>query len=145
MSRLARRYRRCGVNASYGIFVAGRLAHARWIATAALESRLPDPLLRLRPTEIEAGLSFTVPEFRGRGLQPYGLRESCRIALESGASRVLSLTKTRSHASRRGLSKAGFKPSGRLLRFSFPWLPSWAALRWPGHRIGRAKQRYPAK
>jgi hypothetical protein len=89
LGRLARRYRQCGVNEAYGIFVDGRLAHTRWITTAALESRLPDPLLYLRTDEIEAGLSFTVPEFRGRGLQPYGLRESCRIALERGASRVL--------------------------------------------------------
>jgi RimJ/RimL family protein N-acetyltransferase len=145
LNRLARRHRQCGVNASYGIFVDGRLAHARWITTAALESRLPDPLLHLRSDEVEAGLSFTVPEFRGRGLQAHGLRESCRIAREAGTSRVLSLTKADNHASRRGLTKAGFQPCGRLLRLSFPWMPSWAALRWSGHRIGRAGQGRPTR
>ena len=142
---LWRRFARLGVNDAFGIFIQDKLVHTRWLTTAETDRRLPDRILRLRSGEAESGLVYTLPEYRGRGLQPYGIRGICSIAAARGVTRVLSVTKADNHSSRRGLMKGGFRPCGRLFRLRLTWLPSWATLRWPGHRIGRGWPQHGAQ
>lgn len=60
------------------------------------------------------GNSFTVPQYRGQGLQARSVRARADIALLNGFTAVAAETHPDNHASQRGLTKSGLKLQGRV-------------------------------
>jgi RimJ/RimL family protein N-acetyltransferase len=116
---------RHGVNAAWGLFVEGELAHVSWVLTPALQARLPFATLALAADEVELGNCVTLPRFKGRGLYPLAIALLSRQAFDAGARRVLMVTARHNAASARGIEKAGLATCGTAEQL---WLP-------PLHRV----------
>jgi RimJ/RimL family protein N-acetyltransferase len=109
-----------GSSAAYGVRVESRLASICWMITPELERKRHLRLVGLRAGEIEIGIAYTFPEFRGRGLYAFAIQAICAVAREKGAERVFMITNRDNEASRRGIEKAGLHRSGYIVRVRPP-------------------------
>ena len=91
------------------IFVDKVLAHENWVFLKTSES--PDPYFRDMNYADGAviGPCNTYPQFRGAGLCPYVLTQICDFLKIKEKSKALISTTKNNFASRRCISKAGFK------------------------------------
>lgn len=60
------------------------------------------------------GNSFTLPAYRGRGLQARSVRARAKIAQGNGFTAIAAETSPDNHASQRGLVKSGMALQGRI-------------------------------
>lgn len=84
---------------------ADRLQHITWVYTSAYRNRI----LKLREDEAEFKFSLTLPEYRGRGLQPRVYTHAAEYLGQRGFRRVFACVHTGNGASIRGMEKAGFR------------------------------------
>ena len=62
---------------------------------------------------------FTSPRFRGQGIYPKALIETCEMLKRGGVKKVLILVNSTNKASIRGIEKAGFKKIAVLPHIRF--------------------------
>ena len=70
--------------------------------------------LGLQPGTALIGNSFTMPRYRGQGLQAKSVSARAEIARRHGYAAIAAETSPENHASQRGLIKSGLKLQGRL-------------------------------
>jgi L-amino acid N-acyltransferase YncA len=88
----------------------GRLQHITWVYTSPHRNRL----LRLGEGEAEFKFSLTLPEFRGRGLQPRVYTAISEYLAKRGFRRVFACVHEMNKPSIRGMEKAGFRELGKM-------------------------------
>ena len=89
-------------------FVDGQLAGWAWLSTRERVELLPGLFLRLPADAGYVYRTWTVPEQRGRGLQPrrtLALAEECR---RRGRTRLVCFVESTNFASLKGIAKAGY-------------------------------------
>jgi hypothetical protein len=104
-----------GRSSAYCVESNGRIAHICWMMTRELEARLPQRIVGLGSREVEIGKAFTFPEFRGKSIYQFAIRQICAVARVQGFQSVFMITTWGNKSSRRGIEKAGLSPCGRIL------------------------------
>jgi RimJ/RimL family protein N-acetyltransferase len=112
------RFNNLGFNGAYGVYIGGQLAHISWFIKAEQDS--PNSLVGLKAGEAEITHCLTHPDFKGRGIYPYVIRQLCALAAEVGVQRVFMITNVKNQASQRGIEKAGLTRRGRIVRIRLP-------------------------
>ena len=84
-----------------------------WVGTSVRE--FPGTACPIGPGTAYVYKTFTLPEFRGRGLNTAALCEVRRRCGSEGLREVLIDVASNNAASRRAIERAGFVPAGRLL------------------------------
>jgi L-amino acid N-acyltransferase YncA len=95
-------------------WVDGKLATARWVATAAAHVDYLGLELELAPGEVYSYDSFTAERFRGRGLSTASQARLADVLREEGFGRVLRAVLPENRAGVRDAIAAGFRPRGRI-------------------------------
>jgi hypothetical protein len=119
-----RRRRALAFNDAFAVYCGESIAHIAWLVSAEHQKESKNANVQLRAGEAEITHCYTVPEFRGQGVYVYSIRKLCSVAKRSGVSRVFMITNISNTASRRGIEKAGLRPSGVITRVSVPWVSS---------------------
>ncbi|MFC1884333.1 hypothetical protein ACFL2O_06160 [Thermodesulfobacteriota bacterium] len=88
----------------------GRLAHISWIYSSKDKNRI----MFLKIDEAEIKYSLTFPEFRGESLFPTTLLEIRRYLKKKGYKKLFINVLENNLASKRGISKAGFKKIAKM-------------------------------
>lgn len=71
-------------------------------------------LLGLPPDSALIGNSYTIPSFRGKGLQGRSVLLRASLAKSAGFTAIYAETSINNASSQRGLAKAGMRPLGRV-------------------------------
>ncbi len=93
--------------------VEGRPATTLWVGTTIRE--LPGARCPIGRGRAYVYKTFTLPAFRGQGLNTAALRDVRRRCAEEGCDEVLIDVARSNTASRRAIERAGFAPVGRFL------------------------------
>jgi hypothetical protein len=80
------------------------IAHISWI----YYKQNPNRILDLQVGEAEIKYSFTLPQFRGKGIYPVTLISIQRYLKKNGFTRIFICTKEDNYSSVKGIEKAGF-------------------------------------
>jgi GNAT superfamily N-acetyltransferase len=88
----------------------GTLQHITWVYSSPHRNRL----LRLGPGEAEFKFSLTLPDYRGRGLQPRVYTAIAHALSQEGYRRFFACVHEENLPSIRGMEKAGFRRVGHL-------------------------------
>jgi hypothetical protein len=119
-SRQLERLRRFGASYAYAVTVDRKLAHISWLLPAqAMERDLPRVF---RPLADEAEITGceTLPQYRGRGIYPFAVRNLIEVVRRDGIRRILMKTSADNRASRAGIEKAGLHRLGSAVLITTP-------------------------
>jgi RimJ/RimL family protein N-acetyltransferase len=88
----------------------GMIGHINWV----YYRESPNRLLKLGEKECEAKFGLTLPQYRGRGMQPAALRKIQQYLQEKGYEKCFACVKEDNTSSIRGIEKAGFRQVGEM-------------------------------
>lgn len=114
-----------GIESAYGAYRNGELVHTSWVYTATEYKKEPISRLALKAHEVEIVNCFTAKKHRGLGIYPYSINVISNIEFQNGIECVYIMTDYTNIASRRGITKAGFKHLGKVIYLRSPILFNW--------------------
>ena len=117
------RLARFGQSYAFGVLVEGKLAHISWLLPAAAVRMESPAILQLRENQAEITACETLPEFRGRAIYGFAIRELFAVARQQGIARIYMKTAWDNKSSQRGIQKAGLKKAGLALLLTPPLSP----------------------
>jgi Acetyltransferase (GNAT) domain len=98
----------------YGVYVGKSLAHVSWLLPASVVAAENPQILQLKDEEAEITGCETLPEFRGKNLYSFAIRNISQIAGDLGIRRIYMKTIDGNSASQSGILKAGLSPIGSI-------------------------------
>jgi RimJ/RimL family protein N-acetyltransferase len=111
-------------SSAFGVFAGGELGHISWLVPAEIAMQEANGILRLDKADAEITGCETLPQFRGRGLYPFAIRQICALAAQQGVSRIYMKTHAGNRSSRAGIEKAGLTQVSRVVHITPPVFPS---------------------
>ena len=96
-------------------FVGGKLAGYTWVHTAGRPLIYPGLRISIPEDYAYNFAGFTLPEFRGYGLQPYRHHEILSRPEWRGRKGMIGFVQATNWSSRRGQSKSGYQPLGSMI------------------------------
>ena len=116
------RLERFGTSYAYAVIADGQLAHISWLLPHSAMAIDPPRVVRARAGVAEITACETLPEFRGRGIYGFAIRNLVSLAREQGVRRVFMKTAADNKASQAGIEKAGLVRSGSAVLILLPLL-----------------------
>jgi hypothetical protein len=112
--RQLERLRRLPGTRPFGVYVGDSLAHVSWLYPASVVALENPHILQLTDDEAEISGCETLPEFRGRNLYAFAIRNILSVARESGIRTIYMKTLASNSASQPGIVKGGLSPIGSV-------------------------------
>lgn len=107
----------------------GRVIGCNWVVLASSEEPVFRRQFTLSPNETYHRMGWCIPAFRGKGVIPFLLRDSCdKTARRYGKAIAYGFVRANNRSMHRGLTKAGWTRVGRAgfieifgIRFQYLW------------------------
>jgi RimJ/RimL family protein N-acetyltransferase len=123
------RVARFGQSYAFGVFVDDQPAHVSWLIPAEAIAVERPSILRAAKGTFEITACETRPEFRGRGLYTFAIRQLLGVAAARGGRRVYMKAAPDNRASQAGIAKAGLTRAGTAILFAHPLFRQTVVLR----------------
>ena len=119
-SRQLDRLSRFGTSYAYVVLADGQIAHVSWLLPPSAIERDPPRVVKARAGLAEITGCETLPEFRGRGIYGFAIRNLAEVARGQGVRRVYMKTAAENKASQSGIEKAGLERVGWAILITLP-------------------------
>ncbi len=114
------RLSRFGTSHAYAVVADGQVAHVSWLLPASAMKHDPPRVIRARTGTAEITACETLPEFRGRGIYPFAIRNLAEVARGQGVGRVWMKTAADNRPSQVGIERAGLTRVGTATLILLP-------------------------